>query len=240
MSRRRIRRSKGNVPLIKGAFAPYSIDMLSSPAWRVLSQSAYRVLARIDIEHSNHKGKRNNHLKITFDAFQTYGIDRHSIAPAIRLATVLGFVRFRPGRAGNAEFRRAGMFGLTYRNTYDESNANDPWREPTNEWRLVKTLEQAEAMAKKVSFKKQKPSVGKRTIHGGESHTENVDFHGGESHTTAIVEKPTLLSRSTPTPGVRISGDVAGGVLSKPSLPRIRLIPKTVNVTATEMNRKTK
>jgi hypothetical protein len=44
------------------------------------------------------------------------------------------------GRAGNAEFRKPNLFRLTYRHV-DRAN-------PTDEWRRVKTIEDAKEIAK--------------------------------------------------------------------------------------------
>jgi hypothetical protein len=121
-------------------FAPRPISMLESPAYRVLSHSAHRVLARIEIEHAHHGGKENGRLRVTFEDFCKYGIDRHSIAAAIRECRDLGFIEVtETGRAGNAEFRRPNVFRLTYIFTPDAN--------PTNEWREIKTTEAAKAIA---------------------------------------------------------------------------------------------
>ena len=120
-------------------FAPHTISMLRSPAWRALSLSARRVLDRIEIELADHGGTDNGKLPVTYDDFEQYGIHRHSIGPAIREVVALGFVEItEPGRAGNAEWRRPSLFRLTYRNTKYA---------PTNEWEKI-TEEQAELIAR--------------------------------------------------------------------------------------------
>ena len=91
---------------IGGQFVAHLIEMLESPAFRVLSLSARRVLDRVEIEHAHHGGADNGRLPVTYDDFQRYGIDRHAIGPAIREACALGFLEVTErGRAGNAEFR---------------------------------------------------------------------------------------------------------------------------------------
>jgi hypothetical protein len=77
---------------IEGQFAARPIEMLESPAYRVLSLSARRVLDRLDIEFAHHGGTDNGRLPVTYDDFERYGIDRHAIAPAIREVAALGFV----------------------------------------------------------------------------------------------------------------------------------------------------
>jgi hypothetical protein len=54
--------------------------MLESPAWRVLSLSAHRVLYRVVIELRHHGGHEGDGLCVTYADFETYGIERHAIA----------------------------------------------------------------------------------------------------------------------------------------------------------------
>ena len=90
---------------IHGQFAPRTIEMLESPAFRVLSLSARRILDRVEIELAHHGGQDNGKLPVTFDDFARYGINRQQIAPAIRECEALGFLQITErGRAGNAEF----------------------------------------------------------------------------------------------------------------------------------------
>ena len=126
---------------IDGQFAARQIELLESPAFRVLSLSARRVLDRIEIELAHHGGRDNGRLPVTYDNFQSYGMDRHAIAPAIREVVALGFVEItEQGRAGNAEWRRPNFFRLTYRHTNDAN--------PTHEWKRINTLERAQTLAR--------------------------------------------------------------------------------------------
>jgi len=67
---------------INRQFASHAIEMLRSPAWRVLSLSARRVLDRLAIELADHGGFQRAGLPVMFDDFEQYGIDRACIAPA--------------------------------------------------------------------------------------------------------------------------------------------------------------
>jgi hypothetical protein len=126
---------------IASAFASHRIEMLSSPAWRVLSLSARRALDRVAMELAHHGGHIGGGLPVTFADFQDYGIERHAIAPAIREVVALGFLRIlRPGRAGNAEFRRATLYRPTYLQIIEG--------EPTDELRRITSLAEAKAKAK--------------------------------------------------------------------------------------------
>lgn len=131
-----VRRNK-----ISGQFAHQLIEMLKSPAWRVLSLSARRVFDRIQIEHAHHGGKENGRLPVTFRDFNEYGIHWNSIAPAIREVAALGFIRItQEGIASNKEFRIPNMFALTHLATNKEPK-------PTEDWRRIKTVKEAGTIA---------------------------------------------------------------------------------------------
>lgn len=115
--------------------------MLESPAYRVLSLAAHRVLARIQIELANHGGTDNGALPVTYDQFVEYGIHRHSIAPGIRQLVALGFIEVTErGRHGNGEFRTPSKYRLTFRPTAKAAE--------TNEWREFNNIEAADLLAK--------------------------------------------------------------------------------------------
>jgi DNA-binding transcriptional MocR family regulator len=151
-----------------GSFAGRLLEMLESPAYRVLSLSAHRVLSRIEIEFLHHAGTENGRLPVTFDQFVEYGIDRASIAPAIRELEALGFVEVTErGVAGNADSRRPNLFRLTYR------NSDGVLSDGTHEWRRIRTDVEAKAVAdaarraatqRPYRVQKQNPSAGFSTI----------------------------------------------------------------------------
>lgn len=98
---------------ISGQFAAQLVEMLESPAYRVLSLSAHRVLDRIQIEFAHHGGTENGRLPVTYDQFCEYGLHRHAIGPAIRELVALGFIEMTErGRHGNGEFRTPNRFRL--------------------------------------------------------------------------------------------------------------------------------
>ena len=140
---------------ISGQFAPRIIEMLESPAFRVLSRSAHMVLARIEIELAHHGGNDNGRLPVTTENFVEYGMHRTSVAPAIREAEALGFIRITErGHGGNAEYRSPNLFYLTFAHGR-ESNR----RPPTHEWRRIKTLEEANQIARTARNNKSKSAV---------------------------------------------------------------------------------
>ena len=131
--------------IISGQFAPRLIEMLRSPAFRVLSLSAHRILARIEIELGNHGGRDNGKLPVTYQNFKDFGIsNRDDIARGNGLLCALGFVeRTGRGHAGNGEFRRPNLYRLTYLPAFGKG--------PTHEWRKIETVEEAEKVARKFS-----------------------------------------------------------------------------------------
>jgi hypothetical protein len=128
---------------IGGQFAPRLSEMLRSPAFRVLSLTGHRILARIEIELANHGGRDNGKLPVTYRNLKDFGIcNRTDIARGKRELCALGFIECTRGHAGNGEFRRPTLFRLTYLPAYGKS--------PTHEWRQIETPEEAESIAKKV------------------------------------------------------------------------------------------
>jgi hypothetical protein len=183
---------------IKEQFVGRPVEMLESPAYRVLSQSAHRVLSRIEVELGHHGGKDNGNLPVTYDDFEHYGIvDRHLIAQAIRELVAVKLIEItKTGYAGNSEFRSPNLFRLTYKHTKRE--------EPTHDWRRITTMEQAQKLVREAR-KKQNSSGGKHTrSSGGKPHRSPVV----ESTTTVIGGNPPLLSK--------VSGREGGSLFTEP------------------------
>ena len=131
---------------IIGQFTMRPIEMLRSPAMRVLSLTGHRILARIEIEHASHHGRENGRLPVTHADFREYGIDHNAVGYGIREVVALGFVeQTRRGFAGPTEHCPS-LFRLTY---LPASPAK-----PTDEWRNIGTIEEAEAIAQKARASK--------------------------------------------------------------------------------------
>ena len=119
-------------------YAAQPIDLLKSPVWDVLSNTARKIIARIEIELANHGGKDNGKLPVTYEQFRQYGISRRLVARSIREAEALGIISCKHGRGGNADLRQPSLFGLTYRRT-DNAPATDDWRRITTKSEAKKT-----------------------------------------------------------------------------------------------------
>jgi hypothetical protein len=207
---------------IGGQFAPRLIEMLRSPAYRILSRAALQVLARIEIELADHGGMDNGKLPVTYTQFTDYGLHHNAIAPAIRELVELGFVEItEQGRAGNAEFRSPSKYRITYR---DADRAP-----PTHEWRRI-SEDDADMIAKGArrhgsnsrrsrninnaddpTREKQKTTPEKRTTPTPEKRTENPVFHSTDSGCTG---HSTETGCTIDTLGV-VVGDAAGDLKSE-------------------------
>ena len=155
---------------IAGQFTALLTEMMLSPAWRVLSLAARRVLDRVSIEVRRHGGHQKNGVPVTYKDFEDYGIDHHSIAPAIREVVALGFLDIvRPGRGGNAEFRLPALYRATYEFAVD--------CEPDHRWRRTTTMTKAKAVA--AAARKQKPRGVSRLKPRGDSPPRKPAVTGG-------------------------------------------------------------
>jgi DNA-binding FadR family transcriptional regulator len=164
---------------IDGQFNARLIEMMVSPAYRVLSLSARRVLDRICIELAQHGGNDNGKLPVTYDQFEEYGIHREAIPPAIRELEALGFIEVtQRGKPSAGEHRLPNLFRLTCVNCKSTPN-------PTHDWRRVPDIETAETLARIARAKKQNSSPGNRTGTSPGNRTENDQ---------SPVRKPSLLS----------------------------------------------
>ena len=142
---------------IASQFAWLSIEALKSPAYRALSLTGHRVLARIQIEHAHNGGKENGNLIVMHENFHAYGIAFDCIAPGIREVCALGFARItQMGRAGNGEWRRPTKFALTHLPTKDNPKA-------TEDWKRIKTVEEATVIARAARTQKPKATPRKRS-----------------------------------------------------------------------------
>ena len=177
----------------------YPCSMIESPAMRVLSQSAIRVMHRLEVEHMHHGGAENGRLIVTHDQFEEWGVERNAIAPAIRELEALGFVEITgKGCAGNAGQRKATRYRLTY--------VNSKRREPqTNEWRKIDTMDNAErtaAMARAAKNQRAR-DLGRRGARGlAENKTPvRITRTGTSPHNPdRNADSPVRITRTT-TPG---------------------------------------
>jgi hypothetical protein len=191
---------------IDGQWNARKIEMMESPAYRVLSRAARMVLDRVCIELAHHGGNDNGKLPVTYEQLVEYGVDRQAIAPAIRELVALGFIEVTvKGRHSAGDSRWPNLFRITWVNCNSTAA-------PTHEWRRIETMEEARAIAQAARAAKDERAVRKSTtatgknkthggethpVTGGETHTVKAGSHGGETHPTALGGEthPTSISR---------------------------------------------
>ena len=179
---------------INGQWSPRLIEMLESPAYRVLTATAHRVISRIEIELGHHGGNDNGRLPVTYNDFIDYGMTRESIAPAIREAEALGFIRVKRGRGGNADNSTPNLFGLTF--SYDRGSRASP---PTQDWRKIKTVENAMKIAQDARQNKDEWAVKYAELRKRKTESrygKPTPAPVRKTHTTGVVQKPAPLSIS--------------------------------------------
>jgi hypothetical protein len=213
---------------IEGQFVHIPAEMLRSPAFCVLSLSGHRVFARVMLELCNHGGMDNGKLPVTFQDFEDYGIERHSIGPAIAECVALGLLQItHRGRSGNGEFRSANQFRLTH-------IALRGIR-PSNEWQKFETVEAAKLAAAsaraeygvrtnatKRKLRKLVGGVASRAAlpdgRAREASSQNIESNGVTPPKTAIPcsgETPPLSGGKTP---LKLGGETPTGFQISESL----------------------
>ena len=151
---------------LQGQYITRYVELLESPAFRVMSQSAHRALARIELEWCHHGGDpaEISRLPVTFRDFEEYGIHRNEIAPALAELEALGLIKIvQHGRQSKGvEYRIPNVFQLQTR----------PELIPANHarWQCIQTVQEARAITKAARVKEISP--GTETVPG--SGTETV------------------------------------------------------------------
>jgi hypothetical protein len=118
------------------------VEMLRSPAYRVLSRAALLMLSCLEVELGKHGGNDNGRLIATYEQLSDYGIGRKEIGPARRELEALGFIEVTErGWAGDAN-RAPNKFRLTYCGS--RAAAHDA----SHSWRKIDSIEDARVAAK--------------------------------------------------------------------------------------------
>jgi hypothetical protein len=119
------------------------IEMMESPAYRVLSRAARMVIDRVCIELAHHGGNDNGKLIVTYDQFADYGLHRAMAASGIREACALGLLEVpQQGRRGAGQYRYANEFLIPWAPCNSRTIA-----ELTHPWRKFQTMEAAQEIA---------------------------------------------------------------------------------------------
>jgi hypothetical protein len=160
-------------------FAARPIEMLESPAMRVLSLGARRALDRIEIEYAHHGGADNGKLPVTYQDFEHFGLHPNGVAPAIRELAALGFIEItRKGYGGAAEMRAPSWYRLTYRAAWNATRRDG---DGTHEYLKIKTIEEGQAIAKRA-----RGGVEPRNVERARAHRKKSKRHPHNSTIFAL------------------------------------------------------
>lgn len=138
------------------AWAWFTEEFLSSPAFTSLSPNAMRAFFRIVVEYLRQGRSKNGDLIVTHPDFCTYGVSQNYVADAIDELSYKGLVKVARGKSGDGT-AHANRFRLTYLGD-DEGG---PW---TNDWRRC-SQEQADQWSEnrdRFKGKRRKKVEGKR------------------------------------------------------------------------------
>jgi hypothetical protein len=181
------------------SWTSHIVSLLRSPARRILSRAGRQVLDRLEIELCDHGGNDNGRLPMTFEDLVEYGVHRNSVAPAEREVVALGFAEItRRGRGGNADYRLPNLWRLTYVSGRDRA-------EPTHEWRKIKTIEEAKAIAQAARNDKDPRAVwrGQQAIATAKSRNRYRKPGSSSVSKTEVADQDAPTSDSATTVQVR-------------------------------------
>ncbi len=107
-------------------------ELLGSPAFRVLSVNARRVVDRLLREHIAHAGTANGELVVSHQQFEEAGVTRNLVAKAIREAEAAGLISVqRRGRIADGR-NQPSLYRLTWMGAWRPDGEKMP---PTHEWK---------------------------------------------------------------------------------------------------------
>ena len=103
----------------------------------------------LEIEHMRHKGCANGNLFKSYRQFVSAGFNRNTVSTMTKLAEALGFIKVtRETGIGSRDLRDASAYTLTY--LPSGVGRDIP---PTDDWKRIKTPEQAAQIVAKVTKK---------------------------------------------------------------------------------------
>jgi hypothetical protein len=150
-----------------GAFIGHPRTLVESAALRVLSRSAHLALTRLEAEHLSHGGAENGKLPVTYQQFEEWGVHARFVASALRELQALGIVQVtRHGYAGAADKRAPSLYRLTFVTGHDAGRADESG---THEYLKIKTVEEAEAIAKAA-----RQDADPRNVERGKKHSATL------------------------------------------------------------------
>jgi len=125
-----------SLPQGVGWCVPIPRDLLHSPAWLAMSDQCRKLVDALMAEHADHGGLVNGNLMAPYDMLQVRGMRRGNILNAIFEAKALGIVDPTRGVRSYGSRKAPSRYRLTWLGTPDGLT-------PTNEWKSIKTDEEA-------------------------------------------------------------------------------------------------
>lgn len=135
---------------VDGAWCPRRLDVLQSPAWRNAPRALKALLEILEIEHMRRKGGANGELFKSYPQFVKEGLNRSTVSTMTKLGEALGLLKVnRETGVGKPDLHDACAYTLTYLPCGIVGNIP-----PTDEWKKIKTDEQAIAIVQRQRVKK--------------------------------------------------------------------------------------
>lgn len=152
-------------PADQNGWSWFTVDFMSSVAFRSLSVNASRAIMRLVIEHCAHGGLHNGQLIVTHQQFKAYGVSGEYVADAIDELAFKGLVRIRRGRAG-AGTSHPNVYRLTWLGDREGAPPTNEWMRCTeavaNTWSVTIRKQQADkrgAVGRKKKTPLRKPEI---------------------------------------------------------------------------------
>ncbi|MEP3232254.1 MAG: hypothetical protein ABJO30_05455 [Hyphomicrobiales bacterium] len=128
-------------------FVPHRLEMKLSPAWNVKPVPLWRILDRLETEHMRHGGMNNGELFVSYNQFMEAGVSKRRISSMLECGEQLGFIEIvRPIDSWRGDVRAPNRYRLTYLPTRNVK--------PTDEWKKIQSIEQAQTIVEQFSEKK--------------------------------------------------------------------------------------
>jgi hypothetical protein len=127
-----------SLPQGVGFSVPVPRDLLNSHAWLAMPDQSRRLIDALMAEHADHGGLENGNLKAPYDMLESRGMRRGNILRAILVAEALGIIDVVRGVRSYGSRKGPSIYRLTWLGTADGLT-------PTNEWKSIKTEEEAAA-----------------------------------------------------------------------------------------------
>ena len=155
----RNRRSKAaRFPTGVGYSIPLPRDLLGSPAWMVMSHQCRKLVDALMMEWTHHGGEENGNLKVPYDQLEARGMRRQTALDAIVEAKALGIIHPVRGQRSYGSRRLPSVYRLTWLGTPRNGLT------ATNEWRAIKTKEEAEVRVRNALAELERERAIKRAI----------------------------------------------------------------------------